>query len=152
MPWAKTIAYRSNLMKLIFQDIAYANVGNAGGLLGSATEGSLYLSLHTVEPGETATQSTSESAYAGYARVALPRNSTYFTITAAGEVELTSDVAFPKATGAATAITAWGIGTAASGTGRLLYAMTLDASITPANGVVPVIKGGSGQSALASES
>lgn len=151
MAWSKTTAFRVNMMKLLFQNVTLPAIGDVTGLVGSTAPGSLYLSLHTGVLGENVLQNTAESAYAGYARVALPRNSTYFTVTASGDVELTSDVVFPKATGSATAVTAWGIGVAASGGTRMLYSKGLDASITIANGVVPVIKGGSGNSLLASD-
>ena len=53
----------NNLLKLIFNNTAWANIGDAGGLLPSASAGSLYLSLHTASPAEAGTQSTSEVSY-----------------------------------------------------------------------------------------
>lgn len=56
-------ASATNLLLLIFNNTAWANVGDAPGILGSAAAGSLYLSLHTASPAEAGDQTTSEIAY-----------------------------------------------------------------------------------------
>ena len=56
-----TNAFETDLLKLIFQNVALANVGDASGLQPSSTAGSLYISLHTGDPGETGDQTTSEA-------------------------------------------------------------------------------------------
>jgi hypothetical protein len=53
----------NSLLLLIFNNTDWANIGDAGGLRGSATAGSLYLSLHTASPGETGNQTTNEVSY-----------------------------------------------------------------------------------------
>lgn len=150
--WGRTTLFRDDMLKMVFQNIAMTGVGDAGGLLGSSVAGSLYLSLHTATPSDAAAsgQATSESAYAGYARVAVARSASNFVLLNGG-IELANDIAFPKATGSATAVVAWGIGVASAGSTRLLYAEALDSSITIANGVVPVLLGGTGNSILAFE-
>jgi nucleoside phosphorylase len=50
-------------LTLFFNNTAWANIGNAGGLLPSSVAGSLYLSLHTSSPGEGGTQATNEISY-----------------------------------------------------------------------------------------
>jgi hypothetical protein len=67
---------------LLFNNTNAANIGDATGLRGSTTAGSLYLSLHTADPGETGSQTTSECNYTSYARQAVARSSGGFTITA----------------------------------------------------------------------
>ena len=71
----------NNLMLLVFNNTAWANVGNAGGLLPSSVAGSFYISLHTADPGETGSQTTSEANYTGYARVGVARSSAGFTVS-----------------------------------------------------------------------
>lgn len=68
-----TNAAETALLTLIFNNTDWANVGDAGGLQNSATAGSFYISLHTADPGETGSQTTSETAYTNYARVAVAR-------------------------------------------------------------------------------
>lgn len=66
-------AFETSLLDHIFNNAAVANIGDAGGLQPSATAGSLYLSLHTGDPGEAGDQTTNETAYTNYARVAVVR-------------------------------------------------------------------------------
>lgn len=53
----------TNLLKVIFQNLAWANIGDATGLVGSGAAGSFYLSLHSASPTESGSQSTSEISY-----------------------------------------------------------------------------------------
>src|SRR5882762_5387367 len=57
----------------LFTNGSITLVGDATGLPASATVGSLYLSLHTADPGVTGDQTTSEATYTSYARVAVAR-------------------------------------------------------------------------------
>jgi len=50
-------------LTLFFNNTAWANIGNAGGLLPSSVAGSLYLSLHVGSPGEGGLQNTNEVSY-----------------------------------------------------------------------------------------
>jgi hypothetical protein len=68
------------ILKLLFQNDAFANVGDAGGLQPSATAGNLYISLHTADPGADGDQTTSECAYTSYARVAVARSGAGWTV------------------------------------------------------------------------
>lgn len=58
----------------MFNNTDFANIGDAGGLQNSATAGSLYISLHTSDPGEAGSQTTNEANYTSYARVAVARS------------------------------------------------------------------------------
>ena len=59
---SKSNSFETSLLQHIFNNTAIANVGDATGLPASATAGSLWVSLHTADPGEAGTQSTSETA------------------------------------------------------------------------------------------
>src|SRR5262245_3229438 len=132
--------WENGLLLLLFNNTNFANVGDATGLRGSTTAGSLYLSLHTADPGETGTQTTSETAYVGYSRVALARSSAGFTVTGSS-VSPTANVDFGECTSTpGGAITHFAIGTATSGTGILLYSGTVSPNITMATGVIPRLK------------
>ncbi len=71
----------SDLLKLIYQNVNWALLGDATGLRGSTAPGNLYISLHTADPGEAGNQSTSEVAYTGYARVAVVRGVAQWTLS-----------------------------------------------------------------------
>ncbi len=138
---SKTNSWETAMLSLLFANSNAANIGDATGLRGSTTAGSLYLSLHTADPGEAGDQTTSEVAYTSYARVAVLRNGTAFTVSgnAASLAALTS---FPAGTGGTGTATHFGIGTAASGTGVLLYKGAISPSIVCGNGVTPQINAG----------
>lgn len=65
--------FQNSLLALIFNNTAFTGIGDAGGLLGSAAAGSLYVSLHTSDPGAGGNQTSNECAYTSYARVAVAR-------------------------------------------------------------------------------
>ena len=137
---SKSNACENSLLLLIFNNTDFANIGDAGGLQNSATAGNLYLSLHTSDPGEAGTQSTNEIAYTGYARVAVPRSSAGFTVTG-NAVTLTANADFPEMTGGAGGtVTHFGVGTASSGAGVLLYSGTTDPDILISTGIIPRLK------------
>ena len=58
-----TTAAANAFLLLLLNNTAWANVGDASGLQPAGTAGSLYLSLHTADPGEGGSQSTSEISY-----------------------------------------------------------------------------------------
>lgn len=129
-------AFETLLLQHIFNNSAMANIGDATGLPGSAAAGSLYVSLHTADPGEAGSQTTSEATYTSYARVAVARTSGGWTI-AGNAVSNTAAINFPAATGGANTITHFGIGTLSSGVGTLLFSGALTASLAVSTGITP---------------
>ena len=136
---AKTDAWENALLLLLFNNTNAANIGDATGLRGATTAGQLFLSLHTADPGEAGNQSTSEVAYTSYARVGINRASGAggFTVTGNSVSPATQPTSFPAATGGTATATHFGIGTASSGAGVLLYRGALSASIAISSGVTP---------------
>lgn len=91
--------------------------------------GTLYVSLHTADPGDAGTQSTSEVAYTGYARVGVSRTAGGWSV-AGGVASNVAPVLFPINSGVTTpTATHFGIGTAANGAGVLLYSGALTANL-----------------------
>ena len=136
-----TNAAEANLLNLLFLNIDWANIGDAGGLQNSATAGNFYVSLHTADPGESGTQSTSETAYTSYARVAVARAGGGWTLTAQ-TISNTALVQFPQCTGGTSTVTYFGIGTDASGAGNLLMSGALTSSLSVSNGFQPQFAAG----------
>ena len=62
---SKSNTFENELLLLLFNNTDIANIGDASGLQNSATAGSLYVALHTADPGESGTATTSEAAYTG---------------------------------------------------------------------------------------
>ncbi len=145
---SKSNSWESDLLKLVFQNIDAALIGDATGLRGSSTAGVLYLSLHTADPTEGGTQTSSEATYTNYVRVSVARTSGAWTVTTVDVGPSTAanaaQVTFAQAaTGSPTnVITHVGVGTASSGTGKLLYSGALASSLTVSQNITPSFAAG----------
>lgn len=133
---SKSNTWETGLLNLLFTNAAFTEVGDAGGLLPSATAGNLYISLHTADPGEAGDQTTSEATYTSYARVAVARSGAGWTVSG-NQVSNAAAINFPQCTGGSNTVTYFGIGTASSGAGKLLYSGALTASLAVSNGITP---------------
>ncbi len=132
----KTNSWENGILELLFKNTDFANVGDATGLRGSSTAGSLYISLHTSDPGEAGDQTTNETSYTSYARVAVARSGAGWTVTA-NSVSPAANIDFPACTGGTATITHFGVGTASSSTGVLLYKGAVTPNISVSSGVTP---------------
>ena len=133
---SKTNSWENGLLLLLFNNTNFANVGDATGLRGSSTAGSFYVSLHTADPAEGGDQTTNETSYTSYARVAVARSGSGFTVSS-NSVSPAANVDFPACTGGTAIITHFGIGTSLSGAGVLLYKGAVTPNISVSTGVTP---------------
>jgi hypothetical protein len=133
---AKTNSWETDILNLVFNNVAAALIGDASGLQPAATAGNLYVSLHTADPGEAADQTTNETNYTSYARIAVARTVGGWTV-GTGTVSNAAGVTFPTCTGGTSTVTYFGIGTALSGAGKLLYRAELVTPQLVAAGVTP---------------
>lgn len=125
---SKGNTFENDLLLLLFNNTNIANLGDATGLRGSSVAGSLYVSLHTADPGEAGDQTTSEASYTGYARVAVARSAGGFTVSS-NQVSNTAAVTFGQCTAGSAAITHWALGISSSGAGKILYKAPLGTSV-----------------------
>lgn len=130
---AKVSGYENSLLALIFNATPYANIADNAA---ASPITNLYVSLHTASPTASGDQTTNEAAYTGYARVAVVRTSSGWTVSG-GSVTPVNPILFPTATAGSETETYFGVGTASSGTGRLLYFGALSPSIAVTSGVTP---------------
>lgn len=135
-----TNAFEAKILSLIFENADAANVGDATGLRGSTTAGVFYVSLHTGSPGETGTQTTSESAYTSYARVSVARSAAQWTV-ASSIADNDNAITFPACTGSTSTVTHFGIGSDASGVGNLNLFGTTN-SLAVSSGITPSFAAG----------
>lgn len=131
-----TNALETKLLEHYFQNTNAANIGDAAGLLAAAAAGSVYISLHTADPGETGTQTTSEATYTGYARKAVARSGAGWTV-AGNTADNAAAVTFDPCTAGSNTITYFGIGSALSGAGNLDFKGLLTASLAVSAGITP---------------
>lgn len=130
---SKGNTFENDLLKLIFNATAIANLADNAA---SSPLTNLYASLHTGDPSEGGNQTTNECAYTSYARVAVARTSGGWTVTA-NSVSPVADIDFPACTGGSETATHWAVGTASSGTGKILYSGTITPNIAIATSVTP---------------
>lgn len=133
---SKSNASENALLQLLFNNVDFATVGDAGGLQNSASAGSFYISLHTADPGEAGDQTTSEATYGSYTRIAVARTVGGWTVTGATVVNA-AQITFPESTSGTNTITYVGIGTESSGAGVLMYSGALTSSRTVEVGGTP---------------
>ncbi len=133
---SKGNTFENELLLLIFNNDAIALIGDASGLQPSASDGSLYIALHTGDPGESGTATTSEAAYTSYARVAVARSGAGWTVSG-NAVSNAALVQFPQCTGGSETLTHFSVTTASSGGTKLLYKGALSASLAVSSGIQP---------------
>jgi hypothetical protein len=136
-----TNAAEANLLNLLFLNLDWANIGDASGLQNSATAGSFHVSLHSSDPGEAGNQSTNEVSYTGYARVAVARSGSGWTLTTS-TISNTALVQFGQCTGGTATATHFGIGTDSTSTGNLIFKGALTSSLSISNGIQPQFAAG----------
>lgn len=134
---SKSNAFETSLLGLLFNNSDIAGIGDAGGLQNSATAGSLYISLHTADPGEAGDQTTSETAYTNYARVAVARSGAGWTVSGNSATNA-AQITFPQCGATGATLTYVGIGTDSSGAGTLLYSGALNSSLAVALNITPL--------------
>lgn len=131
-----TNAFETALLTLYFNNTDHANVGDAAGIQNSAAAGSLHVSLHTADPGEAGSQTTSEAAYGSYARQAVARSGAGWTVSGAN-VSNAAVITFPTASSGSETITHFGLGSDATGAGNLFFKGALAASRAISTGITP---------------
>jgi len=132
---SKGNTFENDILKLIFQATAIADLADNDATSPATT---LTVALHTADPGEAGDQTTSETAYTGYARQTVARTSGGWTVTN-NSVSPVANIDFPECTASpGAAITHFSVGTGVSN--KLLYSGTVTPSITMAVGVIPRLK------------
>ena len=138
---SKSNTFETDLLNLIFVNTDIALIGDAAGLQNSATAGSLYVSLHTADPDEAGTQTTNETSYTNYARVAVARTVGGWTVSG-NTVSNAALVQFAQCGVTGATLTHFGVGTDASGAGKLLYSGALTSSLAVSSGIQPQFAAG----------
>lgn len=130
---AKSTTTCNNILKLIFNATAWANIADNAG---SSPATLLYLSLHTADPGVGGTQSTNETAYTNYARISVARTSGGWTV-ATNTATNAALAQFAQCGATGSTITYVAIGMLSTGAGIILYSGALNSSLSVANGIQP---------------
>jgi hypothetical protein len=124
----------NNILALIFNATTWNDIAE-NDTTSPATN--LYLSLHTATPGVGGSQTTNETSYTNYVRVAVIRTTSGWAVPASGATSNAALVQFAQCGVTGATITHVAIGTAASGAGLVLYAGALNTSLAVANLIQP---------------
>lgn len=126
-------AAETAIMALIFNATAWANMADNAG---SSPQANIAVGLHTADPGESGTMSTSESAYTSYARVSVPRTNVGWTVTG-NSVSPAANIDFPAGTGGSGTITHFSTGKTGGGAAAIHMSGTVTPNVVSGNGVTP---------------
>lgn len=132
----------NELLEHILNNANIADIGDSTGLRGSTAAGSLYVALHTADPGEAGSQTTNEATYTSYARVAVARSGSGWTVTG-NSASPAADITFPEATGGTETITHVSVGVASAGASKIIFSAAVSPNISVSSGVTPIIGAGS---------
>jgi len=122
---SKSNTQETAYLKLVFQNIAMANVGDAAGIQPSAVAGSLYVALYEDDPLDT--DLGTEATYTSYARVAVARAVGGWTVSG-NQASNTATITFVTSTGGSSTVTHFGVRTALVG-GDLIGSGELSSSL-----------------------
>lgn len=130
------------IMELIFNATAWANYADNAA---STPQTNVSYALHTADPGETGTQSTSEIAYTSYARGSVARTSGGHAVSG-GAVTLVANLDFAAGTGGSGTATHFSSGKTGGGASAILMKGTVTPNIVTGSGVTPRLSTATSQS------
>ena len=115
-------SFANKVLRLFFNGEAITGIAGAP----AAPLAGYYWSLHTADPGPNGAQSASEVAYTGYSRLLTAIDNTGFTVTGNTVSPVETMEFAEKADNTNETVTHVCLGTAASGTGEVLFRFALD--------------------------
>lgn len=135
----KSTSTCNNILALIFNATTW-NLIAENDSTSPATN--LYVSLHTADPGVGNDQTTNETAYTNYARVAVARTTGGWDAPSGAATANAALIQFAQCGVTGATLTHVAIGTGSSGAGTVLYAGALSSSLAVANNIQPQFAAG----------
>lgn len=126
-------AAETSILGLIFNATAWANYADNAS---SSPQTNIAVSLHTADPGEAGTMATNETAYTSYARAAVARSGSGWTVST-NTVVPAANIDFATGSGGADTVTHFATGKTGGGAAPILVSGTVTPSIVTGNGVTP---------------
>src|SRR4029077_17645550 len=121
------------ILNLVFSATTWANYAiNAT----SSPETNIVVALHTADPTDSGTQSSSETTYTPYARGKVA-GSARWTTSSAGSVSPAGNIDFVAGTGGSGTINFFSTGKSGGGTTAILWSGGVSPTIAAGNGVTP---------------
>lgn len=140
---ALTNLAQDDLLDLMFTNVAFPDIGDAGGLLPSAAPGTWNMELHTgnVIDDTSTVQTQAVAAYTGYVSVTKVRGVAEWTVSA-GLVDNDNAITFPISTSGPETETDVSLGGNDAGGDVMQIFGTLAADLVVNNGVTPEFAAG----------
>ena len=129
------------LLNLLFNNVDWADIGDAAGIQNSATAGSFYVRLHSSDPGDTGTGDTNEISYTGYSPVAVARSAGGWTVSG-NQVSNTATVQFGECTAGSATATHFSVCVGSGAGAAIIYSGALSASRSISSGITPLFNAG----------
>lgn len=126
-------AAETAILALIFNATAWANMADNAG---TSPQTNIAVSLHTADPGESGSMSTSEASYTSYARASVVRSNVGWTVTG-GSVSPAANIDFAAGTGGSGTITHFATGKTGGGAAAIHMRGTVTPNVVSGNGVTP---------------
>lgn len=122
------------ILNLVFRAVAWGNYADNAA---STPQTNVDHALHTADPADAGTMSTSEATYTSYARTSVARTTGGFSASSGGSVSPAANIDFPTGTGGSGTITHFSSGKTGGGAAAILWSGTVTPNITAGNGVLP---------------
>lgn len=123
----------NDILNLYYSATAVANVADNAA---SSPLTNVHVALHTADPADAGTMSTSEAAYTSYARVNVARSSGWSTATT-GTISPAATIGFPACTGSTSTVTHFSTGKTGGGAAVVWFSGTVTPNISVSTGVTP---------------
>ena len=126
-------AAETAILALIFTATAWANVADNAG---STPQTNVAVALHTADPADAGTMSTSEIGYTSYARASVARTSGGWTVSG-NSVSPVANIDFAAGTGGSGTATHFSTGKTGGGAAEVYLKGAVTPNIVTGNGITP---------------
>ena len=133
----------NSVMNLIYRAQAWANYADNAA---TSPQTNIGIALHTADPGDAGSASTSEATYTSYTRINVARTTGGWTEPSNGVVSPAAAITFPAGTGGSGTVTnfstSFSNATPPTGAQNILWSGLVSPNISTGNGVTPQLTTG----------
>lgn len=122
------------ILNLVFRAVAWGNYADNAA---TSPQTNIDVSLHTADPGDAGTASTSEATYTSYARAQVARTTGGWSAASGGSINPAATIGFPAGTGGSGTVTNFATEKTGGGAAAILWSGTVTPNIVTGNGVTP---------------
>lgn len=123
----------NSILDLLYRATAWANIADNAG---ASPETNIAIALHTADPTDSGTMSSSEVTYTSYARASVAR-STGFNAASAGSTSPAANIDFAAGTGGSGTATHFSTGKTGGGAANIYWSGTVTPNIVTGDGITP---------------